>query len=112
AGEAAPVHALVVVAIRAALHRLPPGPMVTVPGHRVGETFLDRAARPPAGGAQAAGVERVAAIVPRTIRDVAHQLRGPAGERQDLVGDVPVRQRALGAHVVDRPVGGGELEYV
>src|SRR5262249_4346796 len=76
------VHPVVVVAVRAALHRLPPGAVGAIPRDRVGEPLLELASRPPPGAPQAPRVERVAAVVSRTVGDLADERLGTVRQRE------------------------------
>src|SRR5262245_54777665 len=106
------VHGAIVLAVGAALDRLPPRSMRAIPGDRVGDTLLERPARRPAGGSQPAGIERVATVVAGPVGHVPHQVARPPGEVEDDVGDGAVGTLVRGAHVPHPPVRLREVEHV
>src|SRR5437763_15775769 len=67
------VVALVVVAIRPGADRLPPPGVVAIPLHRPGQSFLEAHLRAPPERFKLGRGERVAAVVPGTIRDELDQ---------------------------------------
>src|SRR5206468_12893814 len=91
---------VVVAPVLARLDRLPPGAVVAVPLDGLREAFLEAPLGLPAELAQLRGVERVAAIVPGAILDVADQRGVGARELEDALGDVQVLA-LLAADVVD-----------
>ena len=88
--QAVAVHALVVVAVGAALDRLPPGAVLAVPRDRRREPLVERPPRAPAGRAQAAT---------RRARSAG---RGPAGRRRSGPGRRPAERGRGCASVTSR----------
>src|SRR5262249_27622664 len=72
------------------LDRPPPGLVLAVPRHGVREPLREIGARPPPERRQLRGVERVAPIVPLTIRDRLDERRGLADQMQDAMREVDV----------------------
>src|SRR5918992_3025961 len=99
--ESAAVLALVVGPVVARADRLPPGPVVAVPGDRALESFGEPHLRLPAQRARLRGAQRVAAVVPRPVGHVLDQRLGGAGVLDDPLDDLDVRRFVGPADVVD-----------
>src|SRR5262245_47190580 len=96
------VHLFVVVHVGAALHGLPPAAMGSIPVDRRAQPVGERVARRPSELAlDLARVDRVTAIVPEAIGDVADEVARLAERRQDLSRDVDVLALVAAAEVVD-----------
>src|SRR5206468_2775226 len=85
----------------AGLDRLPPVPVVAVPRDGLRQPVREVSLRRPPEPAQLRRVDRVAAVVTRTIGDVADErLVGP-GQLEDPRGQLPVLDLLAAADVVD-----------
>src|ERR687895_2714143 len=99
--EGAAVLALVVGPVVARADRLPPGPVVAVPGDRALESFGEPHLRLPAQRARLLGAQRVAAVLPRPVGHPLDERLGGAGVLDDPLDDLDVRRLVGPADVVD-----------